>query len=146
MKDYTVKQSLMIVAGGCVLLLICLYLFTPLFSAAGRTKSDTTRLEEEELAKAIARYATVFQKFPADNNAALTKNLTGDNPQQLMFLNLVETSTNKDGQLVDIWSTPYKFAFVSTNRFTITSAGDNRTFGDTDDIVFDTSSNTLPNP
>jgi len=146
MKDYTVKQSLMIVAAGCGLLLICLYLFTPLFSAAGRTKADTTRLEEAELAKAIDRYATVFQQFPADNNAALTRNLTGDNPQQLMLLNLVETSTNKDGQLVDIWSTPYKFAFNSTNRFTITSAGDNRMFGDPDDIVFDSRSNTLANP
>ena len=146
MKDYTVKQSLMIVAGGCVALLIGLYLFTPLFSTASRTRADTTRLEEEELANAIARYTLVFQKFPAEDNAALTKNLTGDNPQQLQLLNLVASSTNKDGQLVDIWTTPYKFAFISTNRFTITSAGDNHTFGDTDDIVFDTRSNILDKP
>ena len=146
MKDYTVKQSLMIVAGGCVLLLICLYLFTPLFGVANRSKADTTRLEELELAKAIARYATVFQKFPADNNAALTKNLTGDNPQQVTFLNLVETSTNKEGQLVDIWSTPYKFVFDSANKFSITSAGDDRSFGDADDVVFDSSSTNLAAP
>ena len=146
MKDYTVKQSLMIVAGGCALLLLCLYLFTPLFGVARRTKSDTTRLEEAEMANAISRYATVFHRFPADNNAALTKNLIGDNPQQLMFLNLVETSTNKDGQLVDIWSTPYKFTFNSTNSFTITSAGENRAFGDTDDVVFDSRTNRLGTP
>jgi hypothetical protein len=76
----------------------------------------------------------------------LTKNLIGDNPQQLMFLNLVETSTNKDGQLVDIWSTPYKFTFNSTNSFTITSAGENRAFGDTDDVVFDSLTNSLGTP
>jgi hypothetical protein len=146
MKDYTVKQSLMIVAGGGALLVLCLYLFTPLFGAAGRTKSDTTRLEEAEMANAIASYATTFHRFPADNNAALTKNLIGDNPQQLMFLNLVETSTNKDGQLVDIWSTPYKFTFNSTNSFTITSAGGNRAFGDTDDVVFDSRTNSLGTP
>ena len=146
MKDYTVKQSLIIVAAGGGLLLVFLYFFTPLFSAAGRSKADTTRLEEADLANAIVRYAEVFQQFPAADNVALTKNLTGDNPQQLLLLNLVASSTNKDGQLVDIWSTPYKFAFVSTNRFTITSAGDNHTFGDTDDVVFDSSSNTLPKP
>jgi hypothetical protein len=146
MKDYTVKQSLMIVAGGCALLLLCLYLFTPLFGVAGRTKTDTTRLEEAEMANAISRYATVFQHFPADNNAALTKNLTGDNPQQLLFLKLVATSTNNDGQLVDIWSMPYKFVFNSTNSFTITSAGENRAFGDTDDVVFDSRTNSVGTP
>jgi hypothetical protein len=146
MKEFTAKQSLIIVAVGCGLLLLCLYLFTPLFGVAGRSKADTTRLEEAEMANAIARYATVFQRFPADNNAALTKNLIGDNPQQVMFLNLVQTSTNKDGQLVDIWSTPYKFAFNSTNSFTITSAGENRTFGDTDDLVFDSRTNSLGAP
>jgi hypothetical protein len=146
MKDYTVKQSLTIVAVVCGLLLICLYLFTPLFRAAERTKADTTRLEESALANAIDQYAIVFQKYPAGDNAALTKNLTGDNPQQLTLLTLARSSTNQDGQLVDIWSTPYKFAFFSTNRFTITSAGDNRAFGDTNDIVFDSASNALANP
>jgi hypothetical protein len=150
MKDYTVKQSLTIVAVGCGLLVIGLYLFTPLFSAAGRSKADTTHLEEVELANAVSRYATVFQHFPTNDNAGLTKMLTGDNPQQQLFLNLVPTSTNQDGRLVDIWSTPYKFTFLTTNRFTITSAGDNRMFGDTDDIVFDgtfeSSSNTLAKP
>ena len=141
MKDYTVKQSLMIVAGGCALLLVCLYLFTPLFSVAGRSKADTTRLEEAELASAISRYRSVYQKFPADDNAALTRTLTGDNPQKFLFLNLVETSTNKDGLLVDIWSTPYKFTFNSTNQFKIISAGDDHAFGNTDDIVFDSNLN-----
>jgi len=146
MKDYTVKQSLMIVAAGCGLLLICLYLFTPLFTGSRRSPGMTTRLEESALGAAIDQYTVVFQKYPSSDNAALTKNLTGDNPQQLTLLTLAASSTNKDGQLVDLWSTPYKFAFLSTNRFTITSAGNNRTFGDTDDIVFDSSSNTLTNP
>jgi hypothetical protein len=146
MKDYTVKQSLMIVAAGCGLLLVFLYLFTPLFSTAARSKADTTRLEEAELANAIARYALVFQQYPTNDNAGLTKTLTGDNPQQLLFLDLVAASTNQNGQLVDIWSTPYKFAFNSTNSFTITSAGENRAFSDTDDIVFDSRSNTLAKP
>lgn len=146
MKDYTVKQSLMIVVGGCGLVLVAIYLFAPFFSGSARGSASTTRTEEAQLANAIAQYAVVFHNYPTNDNAGLTKNLTGDNPQQLRLINLSESSTNKDGQMVDIWSTPYKFTFNSTNSFIITSAGENRTFGDTDDIVFNSATNTLPPP
>lgn len=144
MKDYTLKQSLMIVAAGGGLLLVGIYLFSPWFAGLGRTRAETTQLEEEELAKAISHYATVFQQFPTNDNAALVKTMIGDNPQQLMFLNLGTTSTNQSGELVDVWSMPYKFTFISTNSFTIISAGENKTFGDTDDVIFNSASNALP--
>jgi hypothetical protein len=146
MKDYTIKQSLMIVAGGCGLLLVGLYLFAPFLSGSGHNPAATTRNEEAQLANAIAQYAVVFQNYPASNNAELTRNLTGDNSKQVRLINLSESSTNKDGQMVDIWGTPYKFTFNSTNSFVITSAGENHTFGDTDDIVFNSVTNTLPPP
>jgi hypothetical protein len=103
-------------------------------------------LEETELANAISRYAEVFQQYPAQENAALVKALTGNNPQQITFLNLAANSTNKDGQLVDLWNTPYKISFNSTNSFTISSAGNNHAFGDTDDIIFDSRSNNFVKP
>jgi hypothetical protein len=103
-------------------------------------------LEEAELARALNHYETVFQQFPTNNNAALVKQMTGENPQQLLFINLSATSTNQDGQLIDIWNTPYKFMFNSTNSFTITSAGENRTFGDTDDVIFNSVSNKVAQP
>jgi len=146
MKDYTVKQSLMIVVGGCALVLVGIYLFTPFFGGSKGGTVSTTRNEEAQLANAIAQYNVVFHNYPTSDNAGLTKNLTGENPQQLRLINLSETSTNKDGQMVDIWSTPYRFAFHSTNSFIITSAGENRTFGDADDVVFNSATNTLPPP
>ena len=146
MKDYTLKQSIMIVAGGCGLLLVCIFLLGPFLGGSTPDKVTTTRNEEEQLGNAIAQYKIVFQKYPTNDNAGLTKNLTGDNPQQLNLLNLLESSTNKDGQMVDIWGTPYKFGFKSTNSFWITSAGENCTFGDTDDIIFNSVSNSLPQP
>jgi hypothetical protein len=136
----------MIVVAGCGLLLVGIYLITPLLAGSTSGKVVTTQNEEEQLANAIANYVIMFQKFPAADNAALTKNLTGDNPQQFRLLNLADSSTNKDGELVDVWSTPYKFAFVSTNSFTIISAGGNKTFGDADDVIFNSASNTLPKP
>jgi hypothetical protein len=146
MKDYTLKQSIMIVAGGCGLLLVVIFLLGPFLGGSAPNKVTTTRNEEEQLANAIAQYDVVFHKYPANDNAGLRKNLTGNNPQQLTLLTLSESSTNKDGQMVDVWGTPYKFVFKSTNSFTITSAGENRTFGDTDDVVFNCVSNSLPQP
>jgi hypothetical protein len=146
MKDYTLKQSLMIVAGGCGLVLVGLYLFVPFFGNSARGPVDTTRNEEAQLANAIAQYAVVFHNYPTNDNAGLTGNLTGDNPQQLRLINLSESSTNEAGEMVDLWGTPYKFTFHSTNSFMITSAGENRTFGDADDVVFNSATNTLPPP
>lgn len=146
MKDFTLKQSIMIVAGGAGMLLVCIFLLGPFLGGTTPNKATTTRSEEEQLGNAIAQYAVVFQKYPTNDNAGLTKNLTGDNPQQLTLLNLLESSTNKDGQMVDVWGTPYQFTFHSTNSFVITSAGENHVFGDTDDVVFNSATNTLPPP
>ena len=136
----------MIVAGGAGLLLVCLFLLGPFLGGTTPNKVTTTRNEEEQLGAAITQYAVVFQKYPTNDNAGLTKNLTGDNPKQLTLLNLLESSTNKDGQMVDVWGTPYQFTFQSTNSFAIRSAGENHTFGDADDVVFNSATNTLPPP
>lgn len=145
MKEFSLKQSIMIVAGGCGLLLVFIFLLGP-FLGAAPSKVTTTRSEEEQLGNAITQYAVVFKQYPTNDNAGLTKNLTGDNPQQLALITLSESSTNKDGQMVDVWGTPYKFTFNSTNSFSITSAGENRTFGDTDDVVFNSASNNSSKP
>jgi hypothetical protein len=145
-KDYTLKQSAVIIAISGALLCAGFYLFAPFFAGGGRSPDRVTRLEEAELAKSIDHYAAAFEQYPAGENAAVMKALAGDNPQQVQFLNLGANSTNQYGQFVDLWNTPYKISFNSTNSFTITSAGENRMFGDKDDIVFDSSSNNPAKP
>ena len=145
-KDYNLKQSLVILAVVGALLLICLYLFTPLISGGGRTNARTTRLEEAQLADAINLYADTFKQYPTGENASVIKALSGENPQHVTFLNLGANSTNQQGEVVDLWNTPYKIIFNSTNRFTITSAGSDRTFGNTDDIVLDSRFNSFAKP
>ena len=145
-KDYNLKQSVIIVVAGCAFLWVCLYLLTPFLVGNGRGKTATTHLEERQLADAIASYAAMFQSYPTGENATVIKTLAGENPQHVKFLNLETDSTNKDGQLVDLWNTPYKINFDSTNSFTITSAGENHIFGDGDDIVFNSSTNSSEKP
>jgi hypothetical protein len=135
-KDYNHKQSILIVAAGCILLGALLYFTIPFLTSGGIDKVSLTRAEEKELAGAIANYAIVFHGYPVGENATVTKALMGTNPQQLKFLN-VGGDAIKDGQFVDRWDTPYKVNFSSTNSFIIISAGENRSFGDTDDVIFD---------
>jgi hypothetical protein len=145
-KDFNFKQSAAIVLVGSGLLLVGLYLFSPFFAGKSRGKYRVTELEEAELASAINRYWTVYQQYPTGENAAVARILAGDNPQQLQFVTLAENSTNEAGQVLDLWSTPYKITFNSTNSFIITSAGSNRIFGDPDDIIFNSRSNAVPKP
>jgi hypothetical protein len=60
--------------------------------------------------------------------------LAGDNPRKNRFLILNIQTTNKIGRYVDPWKTPYKFNCTATN-VRIQSAGINKVFGDTDDVI-----------
>ena len=145
-KDYNLKQSIIIIAAGCALLLVVLYLFTPILAGGHRDNASVTRLEEAQLADAINLYANALKQYPAGENASVTKALLGENPQHLIFLNLDANSTNQQGEVIDLWNTPYKITFNFTNSFTISSAGNDRVFGSTDDIVFDSRSNSFAKP
>lgn len=54
--------------------------------------------------------------------------------------------TNAQGQLLDVWGTPYQIKTEPPARFAIRSAGRNKQFGDADDIVFDGTKNTFTKP
>ena len=54
--------------------------------------------------------------------------------------------TNAASQVVDIWQTPFKFELIGQTNLIISSAGPNQKFGDKDDIVFISGSNSFVNP
>jgi hypothetical protein len=45
--------------------------------------------------------------------------------------------TNVNGELQDFWCNPYRIEIVVQTNYVIRSAGKNHTFGDKDDIIFD---------
>jgi len=55
-------------------------------------------------------------------------------------------NTNAAGEVVDIWRTPFRIELVGQTNFVIRSAGQNHTFGDKDDIVFNSISNDFVKP
>lgn len=48
--------------------------------------------------------------------------------------------------MVDPWGTPYQIDFFQQTNFVIRSAGKNRKFGDTDDIILNSASNNFVKP
>jgi hypothetical protein len=54
--------------------------------------------------------------------------------------------TNRQGELVDVWGTPYQIKIESPSKFVIRSAGADGQFGDADDIVYDSSQHGFVNP
>lgn len=54
--------------------------------------------------------------------------------------------TNADGKIHDLWDTPYKIQIFNRTNFIIRSAGRNKVFGDSDDIIFDSASNDFGKP
>jgi hypothetical protein len=148
MKEYNLKQSIVIVFVGLALLWVCLYCFVfPFLVGGGPAKVPRARSDESQLGAGIKEYKSVFGNYPTGKNANVVRALAGNNPKKLLLFYLGVNSTNINGELIDPWKTPYKIVFdVTNNCFTIFSAGPNQTFGDKDDIIFNSVSNDFVKP
>lgn len=91
------------------------------------------KVQMNSVLDALRSYQAAYNSFPTGTQSAIVQCLTGNNPQQIHFL-YVGTPLERDGQFRDPWETPYRITFESTNRITIRSAGENRLFGDKDDL------------
>ncbi len=140
MKEYNLKQSVVIIVVGFALLWACLYCFVfPFLVGGGPAKVPLTKNAERQFLLAMEGFKNAFGSYPSGNEASIVKMLAGDNPKTNCFLILNSQTTNKIGQYVDPWKTPYKFN-CTARKVTIQSAGINKMFGDADD-VFMTSTN-----
>lgn len=95
------------------------------------------RVEIANVQAALSDYHSTFGRYPADLNRDITRELLGDNPQKLVFLNARPKQTNTLGELVDPWGTPYRI--TTTNGVMVYSCGkdqlDDRGEPGTDDLV-----------
>ena len=98
------------------------------------------------LRSGIENYQNEFGSYPTGDSMQILKKLLGDNPQKIKFLRPENMSLNQAGEFLDPWGTPYVISFSSTNSFVISSAGKDKIFGDTDDIIFNSVSNGFVKP
>jgi hypothetical protein len=98
------------------------------------------KLEMQSLLNAVQLYQAEYDKYPSGSSSEISQALLGNHKKKHVFLSTFRArSTNKAGQFVDPWGTPYEIAFESTNCVMIRCAGKNRSFGDKDDVTMSTS-------
>ncbi len=83
----------------------------------------------------MENYRGKFGSYPSGGNAQIMNALMGSNPEKFMFIELGVHSTNRSGEFIDPWRTPYRITLDGTNGVVIRSAGINKIFGDKDDIT-----------
>lgn len=83
----------------------------------------------------IRQYAAAFGENPVGTNPEITSALQGANPKQINFLKADGNRVNAQGELVDVWGTPYFFHQLSAHEMEIRSAGPDRVMYTGDDLV-----------
>jgi hypothetical protein len=83
----------------------------------------------------IRQYASAFGENPVGTNPEITASLQGNNPKQINFLRPDGNRVNSNGELVDVWGTPYFFHQISGHEMEIRSAGPDRVMYTGDDLV-----------
>ena len=141
MKKLSPKLVMAFIAFG--VLCICL-LF--LFPDGGKSKMPSARQEMNGLNAALSLYRTSFGQYPTGTKAEILRAIMGDNPQHRSLAKVSPRLISPAGELCDTWGTPYEIQFEGANSFTIISAGPDRKFGTSDDVIFDSLKNEFMKP
>ncbi|MCV6636665.1 type II secretion system protein GspG [Candidatus Albibeggiatoa sp. nov. NOAA] len=86
------------------------------------------------IAACIEYYRLDFGKYPQGTSVEISQALLGNNPKQFSYLDLSLASQNG---ILDRWNTPYDIQVSANGAIKITSAGQNRIFGDKDDYIYE---------
>jgi type II secretory pathway pseudopilin PulG len=126
-----------------ILMIVLAALLMPVNPRPSKKQLQRIRCQFEimDLAVGFEKYKTTYQVYPSGNKLLVWKQLSGDNPQKIIFAPIKAGSINTNGDFLDPWGTPYAMNFSSTNNFVISSAGKDKIFGDADDIIFNSVSN-----
>ena len=80
-------------------------------------------------------FRTLMGTNPVGTNAEIMKAVMGGNPKNAMLGPPEGQSLNGNGELVDRWGTAYFFHQMSATHMEIHSAGPDRIFSTTDDVI-----------
>ena len=96
-------------------------------------------------AEALKQFGIKYGRLPVGDNASIIRNLSGTNSDESIFMALLP-ETNSAGEIFDAWKAPFKIEIVAKTNFIIRSSGKDKIFGDADDIIFNSVSNSFVKP
>ncbi len=100
----------------------------------------------EELRIIFRDFRTLFGENPTGTNAEITAALDGANPKGARLLTPEAGQRGENGELLDVWGTPYFFHSLSAQWTEVRSAGPDRRMWTPDDIKTDGDPNNIVNP
>ena len=124
-----------IIFGAAAMIGILASLIVPLVMRHRRAPVDATHALIAAIADAVDAYSLEYGQCPSSTNQELVKELTGQNAMELRFIVLHRGQLNRYGEVVDAWDTPLRFISSRHGPVQIISAGPDRTFGTSDDVM-----------
>jgi hypothetical protein len=121
---------------GLILIAIILELVFPGHTNKAKARIIYTRWEEKNIATSLKQHAMETVGQTNINNGLILQSFFSTNDDYYTF-----NRTNEQGNLLDLWRTPYQIKILAQTNFIISSAGPNKFFGDDDDIIFNSASN-----
>jgi hypothetical protein len=92
--------------------------------------------EAEVLFGFLQAYRGEFGAFPTGNeNAHFLNALAGANPAGLVIFPLKHPRVSAAGELLDAWGTPFHFHVIDSQQLEVRSAGADREWFTTDDLI-----------
>lgn len=84
----------------------------------------------------LEEYRRAYGAFPVgEDNSQILNALSGNNPRKLVFIARNHSALSSSGALLDRWATPYFFHIQSSQEVEIRSAGPDREFYTSDDLL-----------
>jgi hypothetical protein len=106
-------------------------LFVPDVGGPGSVE-NVVRYQMSQIAAAFGKHTAGAGVPPGNGNDLIFHPLKGKDIS-------CGCRTNKQGEVLDVWGTPYQVKVEAPSKFVIRSAGEDGQFGDGDDIVYDSS-------
>jgi hypothetical protein len=114
------------IVGAFVCFLFC-GLVDVLYFDRGISKSGYTHLWIPIVSSSLKAYLTEYGEMPTGTNAEIMAKLMGRNPRKIVFCDLKGPNRlNKNGELIDLWGTPYRFDTSDPKNPRVWSCGPNR--------------------
>lgn len=133
-----IRPGFLIALGCFALLVIALSCCLPEPSGVKKARIIITRVQTKTIATALKERAEENGAMSKIDNALVLTAAFGTN-------SIHADRTNSQGELLDYWKTPYQIEIQAGTNFIVSSAGPDKKFGDADDIIFSSISNTFVN-
>jgi hypothetical protein len=119
-REMSRKQKVVYTIGfiAAVASLLCLVpLFVPGPGGIRASKKATTQNDVAKIQTAILNYEGEYGvPPPGKDNASLIKELEGDNPRGIVFLNIMPRDKNAKGEAVDAWGYPIEIKMTDPSH------------------------------